>query len=77
MEGSRNTKIEGTAIVVTCMSEDARDLLDLIMDKWSEHEKKIHKSAEERGVKLGEISHYGFAYWLVRYSGLVQPSNPK
>lgn len=59
------------------MSEDARDLLDLIMEKWRDHEKGMRESAKQRGVELGPISNYSFAYWLVRYSGLIEPSNCK
>ena len=75
MEGSKNTKIEGASITITCISEEARDLLNSIMEKWEEHEARMREYAKQRGVEPGEISHYGFAYWLVRYSGLIQPSN--
>jgi len=75
MEGSEIKKIGGTNIALTSMSVEARDLLDLIMEKWREHEKGMRESAKQRGVKLGPISNYGFAYWLVRYSGLIEPSN--
>lgn len=74
MKGTEFTPIAGTNIVLSCITPEARVLLDKIMEAWEKHEAAMRESARARGVNLGEISHYGFAYWLVRYSGLIQPA---
>jgi len=74
MEGMNYKQVEGANIVLTCITSEARDLLEKIMAAWAEHEAGMRDNARQRGVELGEISHYGFAYWLVRYSGLIEPS---
>ncbi len=56
-------------VTITCITPEARDLLDKIMAEWSEHEKKLRESFPNR-----EPSIYGFAYWLVRHSGLIRPA---
>ena len=56
-------------ITLGCISEEARDLLDVIMVEWEKQETEL----KERNPGY-EPSHYAFAYWLVRWSGLVQPN---
>lgn len=58
-------------VTIGCISPEARDLLDVIMDAWDES-KKGHPPDYESTI-------YGFAYWLIRWSGLVQgtPSEDK
>ena len=53
----------GQGITTGCIAPEAKDLLDKIMAEWEKTEQ--------------ETSIYGFAYWLVRWSGLVQPTNNK
>ena len=57
-------------ITLGCISPEARNLLDTIMAEWEKHLIKLKKSNGENY----EPSHYGFAYWLVRWSGLIQPA---
>ena len=57
-------------ITLGCISPEARDLLDTIMVEWEKHYAELKKSNPNH-----EPSYYGFAYWLVRWSGLVQPSH--
>lgn len=58
-------------VVLGCISPEARELLDTIMEKWEEHLAEIKKA---HGPDYTP-THYGFAYWLVRWSGLVRPSD--
>ena len=46
------------------MDSDARDLLNTIMEEWKKRKKGYPKGHRP--------STYGFAYWLVRWSGLVK-----
>lgn len=59
----------GNGIALCCIAPEARDLLDTIMSDWKIHLKQLRQA---NGKKY-RPSHYGFAYWLVRYSGLIQP----
>lgn len=61
---------DGIQITLGCITPEARDLLDTIMEKWEKHYASMKKSNPNH-----EPSYYGFAYWLVRWSGLVQPSH--
>lgn len=70
MEGSRERDIT-PHIVVTTMSPDARDLLDTIMEAWASADQEFRASHPGR-----ELSIYGFAYWLCRYSGLIEAAPP-
>lgn len=67
MEGTITTNVGN--IEINCISEQASDLLDRIMSQWEEYYSDF-KQVNPRY----EASFYGFAYWLVRYSGLIQPS---
>ena len=58
-------------LVLGCISPEARELLDTIMAKWEEHLAELKKA---HGPDYTP-THYGFAYWLVRWSGLVRPSD--
>jgi len=61
---------DGIQITLGCITPEARDLLDTIMEKWEKHYASMKESNPNH-----EPSYYGFAYWLVRWSGLVQPSH--
>lgn len=55
-------------ITVCCMSPEARDLLDLANKLW-------HEKHDKCGVpSLQKYDPYSAFYWLIRYSGLVEPS---
>lgn len=69
MDGSRFIRVT-ESITIGCMSKEARDLLDTIMEQWETHLAKLKVS---NGQDY-EPSYYGFAYWLCRWSGLVQPA---
>lgn len=69
MDGSRFTEpVPG--VTVGCMSQEARDLLDCIMDEYRKHYERT--PADIKGTHPDDV--YRFAYWLVRWSGLVQPN---
>ncbi len=57
-------------VMLGCISPEARVLLDCIMEEWEKHEADLKKLMGDKY----EPSHYGFAYWLVRWSGLVKPA---
>lgn len=67
--GTESRKVNNV-VTLSCISSDARDLLDTIMQEW-----KKHIIDAERIMPDYEPSIYGFAYWLVRYSNLIRPSN--
>ncbi len=67
MQGSRIVTVGPVAI--GCISTEARDLLDTIMDQWEQHIDQIHKHTPDY-----EPTPYGMAYWLTRWSGLIQPA---
>jgi hypothetical protein len=60
-------------ISIGCISPEARDLLDRIMEEWEKHYSELKKVYEQVG-RNEEPGYYAFAYWLVRWSGLIQPS---
>lgn len=58
--------VETGPISIACISPEARDLLDQIMDAYRKHyNPELHKLTPDDA--------YQFAYWLCRYSGLVRP----
>ncbi len=62
MKGSNEKQIGN--ILLTCMSEEARDLLDRLVAGYEKMMKKdIH-----------EVSGYSSLYYACRYSGLIQPA---
>ena len=67
MKGSEFRKVDN--IILGCISQDAKDLLDTVMEEWKIHEKKLKELKPNY-----EPSHYAFAYWLIRWSGLVKPN---
>jgi hypothetical protein len=52
-------------ITLCHMKGNYRECLDKAMAMWEEHKKNLPKDSQE--------STYAFAYWLIRWSGLVQP----
>lgn len=52
-------------VTTMCMSVEGRDLLDTAIAQWVE----FKGPTEEQ-----ETAAYSFAYWLIRYSGLVMPA---
>jgi hypothetical protein len=69
-KGSRILEVN-ESIALTCISPEATQLLDKIMDEWEKHYAGLKSTYGDKY----EPSFYGFAYWLVRYSGLIQPAN--
>lgn len=73
MEGSKNIEvgqIGRSNVTLGCISPDARELLDTIMVEWEKHNKERLKLFPGKRASI-----YGFAYWLVRWSGLIQPAS--
>ena len=52
-------------IMITGVRPEQRDLLDTIMSEWEKQEAEIKAMGKE-------VSIYQFAYWLIRYSNLVE-----
>ena len=74
-EGSENIevgKIGPFNVTIGCISPDARDLLDTIMEHWEKHYSDLKEMFPDKAP-----DYYGFAYWLVRWSGLIQPASNK
>jgi hypothetical protein len=69
-QGSSFTE-PATGIVLGCISPEARKLHDTIMEHWEEH----YKDLKDMHGNAYEPTIYGFAYWLVRWSNLIQPIN--
>jgi hypothetical protein len=61
----------GSGITVGCISPEARDCLDRVMEEWKAHKSEL-KKVHGGHYRPGE---YGFAYWLIRWSGLVKPAS--
>jgi hypothetical protein len=57
-------------VVLCCMAPEARELLETAISKYAEFRKIDRDSLV--GEQPGKPSVYGFAYWLFRYSGLIQ-----
>jgi len=62
MKGS-NFKQVGP-ITIGCMSKEARDLLDLLCEKFE----------EQQGKSVSDVSGYMTLYWACRWSRLIRPS---
>jgi hypothetical protein len=60
------------SITLCCMAPDYRDCLDAAMDGWMKHKAKLPKKVMGKHYRPGV---YAFAYWLIRWSGLVTPCN--
>jgi hypothetical protein len=73
MNGSIEKRIGN--VTLCCISAEAVDLLDRIITAW-----ECHKTQLPETLTCGDEtwnpreSVYGFAYWLVRYSGLIEPA---
>ena len=70
-EGSRN--LECGPVTLGCISPEARDLLERVMDEWRKHVENQEQFLPEHLWQDADDA-YGFAYWLIRWSGLVRPS---
>lgn len=57
--------IDGVPVMLTCMAPEARDCLDVAMERWREFRAQMTIEPDD------EV--YTFAYWRLRYSGLVAP----
>lgn len=67
--GSKFTSFTN-GIMLGCVTPEARNLMDEIEKEWEKHEVELKK------LKPDYVSPdvYGFTYWLVRWSGLIQPA---
>lgn len=68
--GSRIHKVG--PITIATMNPNYRDCLDRIMEAYREHWKGIPENG--RSLKDPDDA-YQFAYWLLRWSGLVKPTS--
>lgn len=74
-KGSKNIdvgKIGNFNITIGGISPEASDLLDTIMMEWKKFNKERLKLFPNKRTSI-----YGFAYWLVRWSNLIQPKNKR
>ena len=74
MDGSR-TLHPCPGVTLCCISPEASDLLDTVMAAWEEHAAKLPESltcGDETWNPRESV--YSFAYWLIRWSGLVEPT---
>jgi hypothetical protein len=69
MEGSVYKRMG--PITIACISPEARDLLETIMAEFEKHKKEFHNLFPGKRITI-----YGFAYWLVRHSGLIEAQRP-
>lgn len=61
-------------VTLNCMKPEDRDCLDRAMAEWKAHKKQLPKKIGDKRYVPGI---YGFAYWLIRWSGLVQPTDKR
>ena len=60
-------------VTLYCIAPEARDLLDRAMEEWDKHKASLPESLTIDGETWNpQESVYGFAYWLIRWSGLVK-----
>jgi len=69
--GTQITPLGNTGISIGCMKRDYRDCLDKSMEEWKKHKKTLPKKVLGKQYRSGV---YAFAYWLIRWSGLVKPA---
>jgi hypothetical protein len=72
MNGSVEKRIG--PVLLCCISAEAGDLLDRIMAAWDDHKAQLPETltcGDETWNPRESV--YGFAYWLVRWSGLIEP----
>lgn len=58
-------------VTICCMKLEYRDCLDRAMDEWKKHRAELPKKIGKKRYVPGI---YGFAYWLIRWSGIVKPA---
>lgn len=64
-------------VTLCCISPEARDLLDYVMEEWDKYKQGLPETMTVGGETWNpRESVYGFAYWLIRWSGMVQPLSP-
>ena len=68
MTGNHNQVTTG-AVTLSCMEPTARDVMELALTGWAEH---LPKMRETLGRDPDDVVR-SFAYWLFRWSGLVNP----
>lgn len=59
-------------VTIGCMAPEARDLLDTIMEEYT----KMYEERKGTSIACNTAPDdvYQFAYWLTRWSGLIQPA---
>lgn len=58
-------------VTLGCMSLEGRDLLDQIVESYEQH---YDQAFNPEALKHPDDVYQAF-YWLVRYSGLIQPAD--
>lgn len=58
-------------VSIGCMLPEARELLDVAMERYKEHRANVEKSGY-----VSDDQVYSFAYWLFRWSGLIPITAP-
>lgn len=66
-----NAVVRVGPIGIGAIHPDARELLDRIMAAWHPHEEAVIR---ENGPHYPGPTPYGAFYWLVRWSGLIDPT---
>lgn len=60
-------------VTLCYISPEARDLLEVVIREWVKHKASLPETMTVDGETWNpRESVYGFAYWLIRWSGLVQ-----
>lgn len=70
--GRMGENMSGNTIIpitegVSMMRFEYRDFMDKALELWEKNKKEVEKIAKIQDPV------YSFAYWLFRYSGLIQP----
>lgn len=73
-DGTTAKRIPGTKIVCCCIAPTHSDCLERAMEEWKKHKAELPKRL---GGKRYVPGIYAFAYWLIRWSGIVQPTAAK
>lgn len=55
-------------VTLACMDADARNLMDKALTQYQEHFRGVRKMFPKKRPNV-----YSFAYWLFRWSGLIDP----
>jgi hypothetical protein len=69
LENGYRIKPVTPAIAIGYMLPGAHDLMDQALKQWEEHKKQVQEMTNGEYPK-DEVCH--FAYWLFRWSGLIQ-----